>query len=118
MRFLRQLSRNRAAKRYARELPGELRRAYGASARYTPSQIRGAVTAAGLDQRFIALAYAAYLNAEEYGAVVPRTKDAMSYAEARDLLARYRPHGFDSVGGPGRYDGGNQNGVTPDAGGH
>jgi hypothetical protein len=99
MRFLRTLALNRVAKRYARELPDQLRRAYGGARRYTPAEIRRAVAESGLDERFIGLAYAGHLTAEEFAMMPVKLPDSMSYEQARALLARYRPHGLASASG-------------------
>jgi hypothetical protein len=99
MEFLRNLTLKRAAKRYARELPGELRRSYGASERYTPAQVRTAVATAKLDERFVVLAYAAYLTEGDFAVLAARLPNAMSYAAARAVLACYRPHGLTSASG-------------------
>ena len=104
MRFLRTLALNRAAKRYARELPGQLRRAYGAR-RYTPAEIRRAVADAGLDEQYAGLAYAGHLTPEEFAPLGIKMPNAISYEEARALLTRYGPlTGFAAVrsesGGP------------------
>jgi hypothetical protein len=104
MEFLRNLTLKRAAKRYARELPGELRRAYGAAGRYTVAQIRAAVTALALDERFVALAYAGYLTEAEFAPLASSVGARMSYAEARALLDKYRPHGGFSGGASGASD--------------
>jgi hypothetical protein len=91
MRFLRTLALNRAAKRYARELPGQLRRAHGDAKRFTPAQIRRAVADAGLDEQYAGLAYAGYLTETEFQQLGIKLPNAISFAEARALLARYGP---------------------------
>jgi hypothetical protein len=88
---LRTLALNRAAKRYARELPGQLRRAHGDARQYTPVQIRRAVSDAGLDEAYVALAYAGHLSETEFKQLGIKLPNAISYAEARALLARYGP---------------------------
>jgi hypothetical protein len=99
MQFFRSWSRNRIAKRYARELPRRLKQAYGASERYTPAQIRTAVSSLGLDANFIALAYVSFLAEEEFDALQFEMSEPISYADGRAMIARYRPHGLTSASG-------------------
>jgi hypothetical protein len=92
---------NRAAKRYARELPGQLRRSYGGAKRYTPAQIRRAVGEAGLDEQYAGLAYAGHLTEDEFRPLGIKMPNGISYAEARALLARFGPlTGFSSDASP------------------
>ncbi|MBV8166352.1 MAG: hypothetical protein JO021_06130 [Alphaproteobacteria bacterium] len=101
MRFLRTLALNRAAKRYARELPGQLRRSYGGAKRYTPAQIRRAVADAGLDEQYAGLAYAGHLTEDEFRPLGIKMPNGISYTEARALLAHYGPlTGFSSDANP------------------
>lgn len=99
MGLFRNWSRDRAAKRYARELPGRLVRSYGASERYTLAQIRAAVSNLNLDPRFIAFAYAAFVPEEDFISLGAEMPVPIAYNKARILLARYRPHGLTSASG-------------------
>lgn len=53
---------DRAARRYAETLPGQLARDYGASDRYTPDQLRLSAARAKLPPEFLAVGYAAFLD--------------------------------------------------------
>lgn len=100
MGLLATLRRNRAARRYARELAPWLERSYGASDSYAPPQIRAGVKELKLDPAFIAIGYAAFLPEEEFDALRPETADRLAYAEARALFERFRPPMRFSVSGP------------------
>jgi uncharacterized protein DUF6559 len=89
----------RAAKRYARSLGPALVAAFGASEFYTPPQIRTAVSRNGLDARFLALAYAAFLPEAQFDAMKQDMPRPLAYAEARALLERYRPSQVFSASG-------------------
>ncbi len=96
------LRRNRAAKRYARQLPPWLQRNYGASERYTLPQIANGIAALRLDPRFVALALAAFLDEAEFEALRPQMPIALGYDEARELFRRHVPPKLSSAyGEPG-----------------
>jgi len=57
---------NAAAKRYARMLPAQIKKDYGASEFYTSAQIAAAVRRAKLPEAFIAFALAKYLPREVF----------------------------------------------------
>ena len=99
MKLIAALRKRRSAKRYARELAPWLRRNYGASRHYTPQQLRAAVRALALDERFIAFAYAAFLPEAEYDALSTHMPWWLPYEEARDTFARFvPPTGFATSG--------------------
>lgn len=56
----------RAAKHYARHLPGALRQGYGATEFYTAQQIEAAVKKAQLPMQYIAIGYAAFLPEDAF----------------------------------------------------
>jgi hypothetical protein len=93
MGLLHHLTLRRAAKRYARELPGRLLQAYGATTRFDPAQIRAAASSLSLDSRFIAFGYAAVLSEEEFIALQGEMPIPMAYHDARSQLARFAPRG-------------------------
>lgn len=81
----------RAAKQYAQRLRPHLQRAYGASEHYSAGQIRTSVGKLGLNPKFIALGYAAFLPEAEYDGVVSTTPIEIPYPDARELYERFRP---------------------------
>ncbi len=87
-----------AAKHYARSLPPALRRGWGVCKHYTPAQIRRAAENAGLDLRYIALGYAAFLPVETFDALRPDMPVALSYEDARSAFLRHRPAAASSGG--------------------
>ena len=93
MNFLQRLRLRRAAKRYARRLPPHLRRAYGAAEHYTAPQIRAATAKLGLDSRYIAFGYAAFMSEDEYASIAEHAPISVPYDEARVLIARFRRAG-------------------------
>lgn len=82
---------NRVVKRYARQLPAQLRRSYGNAPRYTPAQIRTAAAKLKLPGKYICLGYAAFLPAEEYAALAACMPLFMEYEQARSKLFRFAP---------------------------
>jgi hypothetical protein len=90
---------SRAARRYGQELPPCLARSYGSSEYYTPPQIREAARALGLDPRFIAIGYAAFLPKEQFDAVEAEMPISLSYAEARAAFERHAPWPYRSASG-------------------
>lgn len=118
MGFLDRYRRNRAAKRYARELPRQLVRSFGGGSKhYTAAQIRKAVEKLRLDDRFIAFGYAAFLPEEAFGNTVAEMPIAISYDEARALLAGFKPSVPYSVSGSAAFDS-MAGSVQGDGGGH
>ena len=90
-RFLQGFKRRGAARNYARRLPPQLRKDYGASATYTPVQIAASAFRAKLPQEYIMFGYAAFLTKEAFEAL----KDFQSlfgYEELRLILGRYALH--------------------------
>ena len=87
----------RAAKQYAHRLGPQLQRAYGASEHYSAGQIRTSVAKLGLNPKFIAIGYAAYLPEQEYGAEARSAPITIPYAVAVDLFERYRPQNLFSA---------------------
>jgi hypothetical protein len=87
MRWLDTFKRNRIAKRYARELPPELRARYGASKTYTAAQIGSTIADIELDPAHAAIGYAAFLTPEDFAIAMPASR--LSYSDARALLDRY-----------------------------
>src|SRR5208282_5989186 len=83
--------RKRAIKRYARELPRRLYKAYGASEFFTPAQVKTAVAKLGLDPALIALAYAMFLPEDIYEGSRSQLPTAPPYQEARDEFLRFAP---------------------------
>ncbi len=90
MRLLDRWRTRRSAKNYARKLGPHLQRAYGAAAHYSPGQIRTSVTKLGLNPKFVALAYAAFLTEDEYTAIASTLPVELAYGQARELFERYR----------------------------
>jgi hypothetical protein len=81
----RSLLLRRAARQYARRLPGVLLRGYGAGEFYTAAQIDAAVRQAGLPPRYVAIGYAAYLPGDAFSRFAP----ADDYQTLRILFKRY-----------------------------
>jgi hypothetical protein len=88
------------AKRYARELGPWLRKSYGASPDYTEGQIRRAVSALRLDERYIAFGYAAFMSEEVFQSLGDRMPVRLGYQEARAKFARFLPRSKPSSSGP------------------
>jgi len=80
----------RMVKRYARRLGSRLSKDYGASEAYTPGQIRASVARVGLNPRFIAFGYAAFLSETEYVALSEVIPLYIPYHEARELMIRFQ----------------------------
>jgi hypothetical protein len=80
---------DRAAKRYAADLPDALELGWGRLPYYTACQIRTAVTALDLNRDFIALAYAQFLPEERFCLVAEEMRVPMTYDEARAAMARH-----------------------------
>ena len=105
MLWLEQLRLKRAARQYGRRLLRELWSRYGASPRYTVAQIQQAAAASGLDRRYIALGYAAFLPKEEYDTLASSMLAQMSYADARAMFNRFAvsPPSFSETGTDNYY---------------
>ena len=101
MAWFRRWQMRRAAKQYAGRLGSHLARAYGPSEFYSAGQIRAAVAKLGLNPRFIALGYAAFLTENEYPLVAAGAPFFLSNGEARTLFERYRlPNLFSASSNP------------------
>jgi len=85
---------DRAARRYARDLPRQLVRDYGAAARYSPDQIRLSVGRAKLPPEHLAIGYAAYLDHAAFTAVLPGRAD--EYEALRGLFVKHEDVGLQS----------------------
>ncbi|RAK58891.1 hypothetical protein DJ021_03285 [Phenylobacterium hankyongense] len=93
MGWLQRIAMHRAAKTYARRLPAEMHRGWGAADFYTPGQVRAAVAHLGLNRRYIVIAYAAFLAEDEFATAASETPVSATYAEARRIFGRYCPRG-------------------------
>lgn len=82
---------DRAAKRYAADLPAALELGWGLLPYYTACQIRTAVTSLHLNPDFIALAYAQFLPEERFPLVAEEMRVPMTFDEARAAMARHLP---------------------------
>ncbi len=80
----------RAAKQYGQMLGAHLQRSYGASDFYTPVQIRASIGRLRLNERFVAIGYAAFLPEQDYTQLTPLMPVPVGYGEARALFERYR----------------------------
>jgi hypothetical protein len=89
--WLQSLQLRGAAKSYALRLPAYLKQAYGASEAYSPAQIAHAVTTLDLKQRYIALAYAAYVSEAEFAELRADLPIKMQYGGARAEFFRHVP---------------------------
>ncbi|HVP86382.1 MAG TPA: hypothetical protein VMS78_16795 [Rhizomicrobium sp.] len=86
----------RAAAKYGERLPRVLTGSFGPSERYTPQQVQRAVGIAGLNPRFIAIAYAAYLSQPDFDAVCPVKPGVLDYAMLREIYLKAVPVHADS----------------------
>jgi hypothetical protein len=89
MNLLFAIQKNRAAKRYARRLPGALRKGWGRSASYTPGQVQAAVKILRLDPRFIVFGYAAFLSEEAFAEIYANGPPLVSRESARETFHRF-----------------------------
>lgn len=85
---------DRAARRYAETLPGQLARDYGASDRYTPDQLRVSAARAKLPPEFLAVGYAAFLDHATFAATLPAR--AGEYDALRALFLKHQDLGLQS----------------------
>jgi hypothetical protein len=76
----------RAARDYYDRLGPCLVQRHGEKSAYTSEQIEQAVAEAGLNQRYIVLGYAAFLDAEAFASVTSRVPEFLPFYEARTLL--------------------------------
>ena len=81
----------RAARRFAKRLPGYLARNWGRAETYTEPQVAAALRYFALDGSFVSLAYAAFLSEPDYLAMVGRLPRALPYDLARFEFERARP---------------------------
>jgi uncharacterized protein DUF6559 len=79
-----------AARRYARHLGSQLRRAYGGGDEYTAAQIRVAVQKCRLPVRYIKLGYAAFMAEEAFRATADK-RDWPEYTSLRALYFEWVP---------------------------
>lgn len=89
MIWFRETRIDRAAKRYAADLPAALELGWGPLKYYTACQIRTAVRSLHLNPDFIALAYAQFLPEERFPLVAEEMRVPMTYDEARAAMARH-----------------------------
>jgi hypothetical protein len=90
MSLLKDWLKRGAAKRMAGPLASFLATSYGSSQTYTPAQIRTAFSKLKLNAKYIDVAYAQYLDFDEYNNLV--AGDQASYDAARLLYERYTPY--------------------------
>ena len=83
--------RRRAVRKYARRLPRQLYRDYGASQFFTPGQIRAAVARLKIDPAFIVYGYAMFLPEAAFNELRPQMQSQLSYQRARAELLRHVP---------------------------
>jgi hypothetical protein len=79
------LFRNRALKQYARLLPRQLAKDYGAADVFTPAQIKASATRLKLNPAYHAHAHAMFLPEREFAEIYPTS----TYAERR---AKFQKH--------------------------
>lgn len=81
----------RAARKYARKLPHELARDYGLHEFYTEPDIRNAMAAAGLNQKYAVLGYARFLHRDHFDHLKIHLGLKLGYDEARELFVANEP---------------------------
>lgn len=91
MGWLRNWRIERAARRYAAELPPALLRWLGPRKYYTVCQVRTAVKALGLNPKYIVLGHACFLPEERFQDELESMKLRLPYADARAIMARHLP---------------------------
>ncbi|HEU0163308.1 MAG TPA: DUF6559 family protein [Rhizomicrobium sp.] len=91
MGWLRNWRIERAARRYAADLPPALLQWLGPRKYYTVCQVRTAVKALGLNPRYIVLGHACFLPEERFRDELESMKVRMPYAQARAIMARHLP---------------------------
>lgn len=114
---------NRAARAYARRLPGQLRAGWGRSTTYTQDQIDAAVRKARLDPAYLAIGYAVFLPAEALATLGAQAVGGFHQAALRETFDRWRPvrtswsapDGDGAIPTEAGYDGGGGHGHS---GGH
>jgi hypothetical protein len=87
----------RAARHYARKIPEQLVRDYGSRKSYTGPQIQHAISKLKLNSRYAFLAYARFLEEEDFHALL-KGAEPLSYREARDMFRTYEPMKVSSGG--------------------
>ncbi len=88
--FIHRVRCRAAARRYARQLPAQVRKDYGWSEFYSPPQIEHSAARASLPLQYIQFGYALFLDEPAFDL---RRGDGIScsYADLRALLKRYTP---------------------------
>ncbi len=84
----RRLKRNSAIKKYARQLPQELKRRFGTQRFYTFEQVTKAVEQAGFDTNFIAYGHALLCSRAEFDAHYGPAQAECGYTDLRMEVAR------------------------------
>ncbi len=106
---------HRAARRYAKLLPGELEADFGHSETYTVGQVAAALDRRGEAGRYAAIAYAAFLTEADYVGLAPSLPMVLPYDVAKEVFRRAMPWGDrysalrdmeTTSAPPGRYGGG------------
>ena len=90
MNLLERISLDRAARKYAKRLPAELHRCWGAGETYTPGQIKTAIAALKLPKRWAALGFASFLSEADFAAASQIFPTDLNYETARALFERHR----------------------------
>ncbi len=109
MNWLDRILLNRAAKKYARRLPAEMRRCWGAGETYTLGQIKTAIASLKLPERWAVLGYAAFLNEAEFATMSSALPVGLTYDSARACFQRHRvragstTYAFENTVGEGEY---------------
>lgn len=91
MRLIRNFRINRAAKKYASELPPALLEALGERKYYTACQIKTVARSIGLNTDFLVLGYACFLPQERFASESEGLKVMLGYDEARAVMVRHMP---------------------------
>jgi hypothetical protein len=91
MNWISRMVMHHAARAYARSLPQELHADWGASTYYTVGQVRTALSRRHLTNRFVAIAYAAFLTEADYLAVAPELPVVIPYDLARGVFEQAKP---------------------------
>src|SRR5215472_17570538 len=91
MNWLDRWRMRRAARRYARRLPGYMVRNWGGADAYTEAQVAKALQHFRLGGPFVALAYAALLSKDDYIGMAARLPRVLPLDLAREAFERARP---------------------------
>jgi hypothetical protein len=81
----------RAARRFAKRLPGYMRRNWGGADDYTEAQVAKALQHFRLGGPFTAIAYAGLVSEPHYIAMAARLPRVLPYDLAREAFERARP---------------------------